>query len=185
MNQSRLANRYAKALFELALEQKNLEAVGESMLLISQTIRENTELAQMLKSPIVKLEKKEKVMQRLFAKDTDPMSLKFMMLVAKKSREEYLAYFANEFTEIYKDYQGLVDAWVTSSSNIEKEVRDQLLILLNKISGKTVLLKESVNSDLIGGFIVKIGDYQYDASTKTLLRRLKDDFSKNLFVPQI
>ncbi len=185
MKQSRLANRYAKALFELALEQKKLDQVGKDMLFISQTIKENIELAQMLKSPIVKLEKKEKVMQVLFAEKTDAISLRFMMLVAEKAREEYLAYFAEEFTSIYKEYQGLVDAWVTSSTDIEQEVKDHLLELLKKMTNKTVILHESVNSDLMGGFIVKIGGYQYDASTRTLLRKLKDDFSKNLFITDL
>lgn len=185
MKQSRLANRYAKALFEFALEQKKLEQVGADMLLISQTIDENPELALMLKSPIVKLEKKETVMKALFGKHTDPVSLKFMMLVAKKSREEYLVHFAEEFTNIYKDYQGIVDAWVTSAKDIEAEVKEHLMVLLKKFTGKTVLLQENINSDLLGGFIVKIGDYQYDASTKTLLRRLKDDFSNNLFISEL
>lgn len=185
MNQTRLANRYAKALFELALEQKKLEKVGEDMILISQTIAENKELESMLKSPVIKLEKKENVMTSLFGKATDPISLRFMMLVAKKSREEYLAYFAKEFTDIYNDYKGLIDAWVSTSGSIDKEVKDSIMTLLKKISGKTVVLHESVNANLLGGFIVKVGDYQYDASTRTLMRKLKEDFSKNLFVAKV
>lgn len=185
MKQTRLANRYAKALFELALEQKKLEQVGTDMALIAQTIDENTNLANMLKSPVIKLEKKEKVLQSLFGKATDPISLRFMILVAKKSREEYLVYFANEFTTIYKDYQGVVDAWVTTSGELETEVKTSILALLKKISGKTILLHENVNTDLLGGFVAKVGDYQYDASTRTLMRKLREDFSKNLFVAQI
>jgi len=182
MNQSRLANRYAKALFELALEQNKLDQVGKDMLLISQTIDDNRELGQMLKSPVVKLEKKESIMTAIFSKATDPISLKFMLLVAKKSREEYLESFAREFTNIYKEYQGLLDAWVTSAQDLEAEVKAELLVMLKKMTGKKIELHESVNSKLIGGFVVNIGDYQYDASVKTLLRKLKKDFSKNLFV---
>jgi len=185
MKQSRLANRYAKALFELSLEQKKLDQVAKDMLLISQTIEENKELSLLLKSPVIKLDKKEKILNTLFLKSTDPISLRFMMLVAKKSREEYLAYFAEEFTNIYNDYQGLVDAWVTSAKDIEAEVKAHLLNLLKKFTGKTIILHESINTDLLGGFIVKVGDYQYDASTKTLVRKLKDDFASNLFVSQI
>lgn len=185
MNQSRLANRYAKALFELALEQKKLDQVGVDMELIATAINEHKELSNMLKSPIIKLEKKENVMQELFGKKTDALSLKFMMLVAKKSREESLYYFAQEFTNIYKDYKGLVDAWVTTSTNANKEVKESILTLLKKVTGKTIILHENVNADILGGFIIKVGDYQYDASTKTLMRRLKEDFSKNLFVAKI
>jgi len=185
MKQSRLANRYAKALFELSLEQKKLDQVGKDMALISQTIQENKELDLLLKSPVVKLEKKEKVLNALFQENTDPISLRFMLLVAKKSREEYLAYFADEFTNIYKDYQGLIDAWVTSAKDIEAEVKSHLLDLLKKFTGKTIILHENINSDLLGGFIVKVGDYQYDASTKTLVRKLKEEFASNLFVSKI
>lgn len=185
MNQSRLANRYAKALFELALEEKKIDRVGADMELIARAINEHKELANMLKSPIIKLEKKEKVMQELFGKVTDELSLKFMMLVAKKSREESLYYFAQEFTDIYKDYKGLVDAWVTTSTDAEKEVKDSIMTLLKKVTGKTIILHENVNADILGGFIIRVGDYQYDASTKTLMRRLKEDFSKNLFVAKI
>lgn len=185
MNQTRLANRYAKALFELALEQKKLEQVGADMALIAQTIEENRELESMLKSPVIKLEKKENVMKSIFGKSTDPISLRFMMLVAKKSREEYLAYFAKEFTHIFNDYKGLIDAWVTTSDTIDQEVKDAILVLLKKISGKEIILHENKNADLLGGFIVKVGDYQYDASTKTLMRKLKEDFTKNLFVSEL
>ena len=185
MNQSRLANRYAKALFELALEQKKLDKIGTDMELIASTINDHKGLANMLKSPIIKLEKKEKVMQALFGKKTDVLSLKFMMLVAKKSREENLYYFAQEFTNIYKEYKGLVEAWVTTSTDAVKEVKESILNLLKKVTGKTIILHENVNADILGGFIIKVGDYQYDASTKTLMRRLKEDFSKNLFVAKI
>lgn len=182
MKQSRLANRYAKALFELALEQKVLKQVGEDMLLISQTIEENKDLQGLLKSPIVKLEKKESILNILFGKTAHPISLRFMILVAQKSREEYLAYFAQEFTAIYKDYLGLVDAWVTSAKDIEAEVKEHLITLLVKMTGKKIVLHENINSDLLGGFLVRIGDYQYDASIKTLIRKLRTDFSENLFV---
>jgi F-type H+-transporting ATPase subunit delta len=185
MNHARLANRYAKALFELALEQKKLDQVGADMTLIAQTIDENRELANMLKSPIIGLDKKEKVMKALFGKLTDPISLRFMILVAKKSREEYLIHFAKEFTAIYKDYKGLIDAWITTASDIEAEVRESLMKLLGKITGKTIILHEGINANLLGGFIVKVGDYQYDASTRTLIRKLREDFSNNLYVTKI
>jgi F-type H+-transporting ATPase subunit delta len=185
MKQSRLANRYAKALFELALEEKKLDQIGADMALISETIDENKELENMLKSPVIKLEKKEKVMRQVFGKKTNPISLRFMLLVAKKSREEHLAYFAKEFTKIFKDYQGLIDAWLTTSYQIEEEIRTSILALLKDISGKKIILHENVNAELLGGFVAKVGDYQYDTSIRTAMRKLKEDFSKNLFIPKI
>lgn len=74
---------------------------------------------------------------------------------------------------------------MTTSTNANKEVKESILTLLKKVTGKTIILHENVNADILGGFIIKVGDYQYDASTKTLMRRLKEDFSKNLFVAKI
>jgi len=185
MNHSRLANRYAKALFELALELNKVDSVGNDMLLIAETIDNSKDLANLLKSPVIKLEKKEKVMQQLFGKKTNELSLKFMLLVAKKGREEYLLYFAKEFTSIFKEYKGLIDAWITTSTDAEKEVRESILNLLQKATGKTIIMHENVNADILSGFIFKVGDYQYDASLRKQLRKLKEDFSKNLFVAKI
>jgi F-type H+-transporting ATPase subunit delta len=86
MKQSRLANRYAKALFELALEEKKLDQIGADMALISETIDENKELENMLKSPVIKLEKKEKVMRQVFGKKTNPISLRFYVIGCQKEQ---------------------------------------------------------------------------------------------------
>ncbi len=80
---------------------------------------------------------------------------------------------------VQTDYRGV------SASDIETEVKEHLLSLMTKITGKKIVLHENINNDLLGGFVVRIGDYQYDASTKTLIRKLKEDFSKNLFITDL
>jgi F-type H+-transporting ATPase subunit delta len=180
MKQTRLANRYAKALFELAIEQQKLEPIAEDMRLVSIAISENRELGLLLKSPIVKEHKKISIFNALFKKSIDPISLRFLNLLAKNGREILIQQVAESFSAIYNDYHGITEAWVSSASSLETEARTAILELLKNLSGKEVRLHEFVNADLIGGFIVKLGDYQYDTSTKTLIKKLKDNIKNNL-----
>jgi F-type H+-transporting ATPase subunit delta len=182
MKQIRLANRYAKALFELALEQQSLETVAKDMQLVNDVVAENRDLALLLKSPVVKAHKKIAVFNSLFEKSIDTLSLKFLSLLAKNGREESIPQVAESFLNIYNNYRGITEAWLTTASDLEKDAKTAILNMLKKLSGKEVQLHEYVNADLLGGFVVKLGDYQYDASTKTLIKKLKENIKNNLVV---
>ncbi len=182
MKQIRLANRYAKALFELALEQQKLEVIVKDMQLMDTVIAENKDLYLLLKSPVVKAHKKTAVFKALFEKRVDPISIRFISLIARNGREVIIQQVAVSLIQIYNDYKGLTDAWVSSATTLEKDAKAALLSMLKNLSGKEVRLHEFVNADLLGGFVVKLGDYQYDASTKTLIRRLKDNIKNNLVI---
>ena len=180
MKQIRLANRYAKALFELALEQQKLEIVANDIQLINDVVSENHDLALLLKSPVVKANKKTSIFKALFEKKINLLSLRFLSLLAKNGREDIIQQVAESFLNIYNDYRGITDAWLTSATEIEKDAKTAILNMLKNLSGKEVRLHEYINADLLGGFIVKIADYQYDASTKTLIKRFKDNIKNNL-----
>lgn len=182
MKQIRLANRYAKALFELALEQQKLEVVAKDMQLVNDVVAENRDLALLLKSPVVNARKKTAVFSILFEKNIDHLSLRFLSLLAKNGREEIIPQVAESLLNIYNDYRGITEAWLTSASELEKDAKTAILEMLKRLSGKEVQLHEYVNADLLGGFVVKLGDYQYDASTKTLIKRLKDNIKNNLVI---
>lgn len=174
MKQIRLGNRYAKALFELALEQKKLEIVAKDMQLVNDVVAENRDLALLLKSPVINARKKTAVFSSLFEKNIDQLSLRFLSLLAKNGREEIIPQVAESLLNIYNDYLGITEAWLTSAAELEKDAKTAILEMLKRLSGKEVQLHEFVNADLLGGFVVKLGDYQYDATTKTLIKRLKE-----------
>lgn len=182
MKQIRLANRYAKALFDLALEQQKLETVAKDMQLVNDVVVENRDLALLLKSPIVNAHKKIAVFSSLFEKKIDKLSLQFLSLLAKNGREDIISLVAESLLNIYNDYRGITEAWLSTAGDLEKDARTAILQMLKKLSGKEIRLHEYVNADLLGGFVVKLGDYQYDASTKTLIKRLKVNIKNNLVV---
>lgn len=180
MKQTRLANRYAKALFELALEQQKLEILAEDFQMLNMLIAQNRELNLMLKSPIIKEKKKIAVFKAIFAGKIDELSLRFIILLAKNRREDLIQQVSESLITIYDEYRGIVKAWVSSAEKLDEDARKAILELLKNKSGKEIDLHENINADLLGGFIIKLDDYQYDASTKTLLKKFKDNIKNNL-----
>ncbi|PLX05662.1 MAG: ATP synthase F1 subunit delta [Marinilabiliales bacterium] len=177
-----LAKRYAQALFELALEKKILEEVSKDMILVEEVINSSKELRLLLNNPVIDAHKKTAVMEKIFKGNIEELSLKFILLIARKGREKYIPYISKAFNGIYKDYKNIVDVTFTTAYKSDKSVKDGVLKVLEKVTEKNVELQELIDEDIIGGYIFNLEDYQYDASVKTELKRMKKEFSKNLFI---
>jgi len=167
----RAASRYAKSLIELSQEKGQLDAVYADMELISNTIEESHELKLLLKSPIVKGDKKFNVLNKVFTGQTGEITSKFVTILTKKKREELLQLIANDFIAQYKTMKGLVVANVTTAVALNDETKANVLALIKKHVEGEVELVETINPDLIGGFVVRIGDKMIDAS---ILKKIND-----------
>lgn len=179
-----LAKRYAQALFDLSLENKVLETVAQDMALVNTVVNENRELKLMLNSPIIETLKKNSILRKIFEGKIDDLSLRFILLIARKGRERYLPYISEAFSDIYKDYKNIVDVMLTTTYTTDKETKNRLLKLMAQITSKNIELEEFIDKELIGGFVFNLEDYQYDASVKTQLKKLRKEFSKNHFIPK-
>ena len=177
-----LAKRYAQALFDLSLENKVLEKVAQDMALVNTVISESRELKLMLNNPILDTLKKNNVLRKIFDGKIEDLSLRFILLIARKGREKYIPYISKAFNDIYKDHKNIVDVVLTTTYKTDKEIKDRVLKLMKDITSKSIELEEVLNDDLIGGFVINLEDYQYDASVKTQLKRLRKEFSKNLYI---
>jgi len=182
MNQSQLTLRYAKALFDLSLEQKVLEKVKSDMMFIDQVCHENKDLRRMLHNPVINVDKKQKVMHKIFASRIDKLTLRFIDIIARKRREHYLDGIASAFVELYKDYKGIKTAHVSSPVPVMDSDRKAILSILKKLTDKSIELQEQVKEELIGGFILKMDNFQVDQSMKSKIKELKKDFEKNLYI---
>lgn len=177
-----LAKRYAQALFDFALEQKAVDKTAEDMLLVEKVIGESKDLRLLLNNPVIDTYKKVEVLTKIFEGKIDVLTLKFILLIAKKGREKYIHYISQAFNKIYKEHNNIVDVTLTTAYKTDKKVKDDILKLLQKITAKNIELEEVVNDDLIGGYKLNLEDYQYDATVKTQLKRLKKNFSDNLYI---
>lgn len=177
MVESRAASRYAKALLELAIEQKVLDQVHEDMLFFTRTVDENRALLLMLQSPVVPHHKKYAVLHDLFQKRVHPITFSIFDIITKKNREGILYDIAKAFHEQYNVYNNIQVAQVITTFPLDEQLRARFKKLTEETTGKKVELKEEVDPKLIGGFVLRVGDKQIDESIKHKLLKLQYDFN--------
>lgn len=184
MSEYRIASRYAKSLLSLADEQGALEAVHNDMQMLSSLIKENRDLELMLKSPIILSSKKLTILYKIFEGKVNDLTLRIFDILTKKRRESYLPAIAREMHHQYNLNMGIAEATVTTTFVLDDELRKEFESVVTKISGKGVELTEKVDEDLIGGFVLKIGDRQIDDSISARLRALRLKFIQTSYVKE-
>ena len=184
MKGTRVANRYAKSLIKLAIERGELEKVYTDMFLINTTCVQSKELYLFLKSPIIKTDKKLVILKEVFGSKVSKVSQEFVDLIARKRREIYLAEIAQEFVEQYRAHKKILVAVITSASGLDDTLRKKVLEIFKSSLNSEVELVEKVNKDLIGGFVLRIGDKQVDTSLARKLKQLTMSFSENPYVKE-
>jgi F-type H+-transporting ATPase subunit delta len=174
MASSKSASRYATALLDLAIEQKSIDKVNADMIELSNLCKESDELMNMLKSPIVNDLKKVEAFNAIFGKSWDKMSLNFIALIVKNSRANIISEIADSFVDQYRRQQGILDVQLTSATKLEDATKAQILTKIGQNFEGKIELHESIDKDLIGGFVVRIDDKQIDASIANQLSNLKN-----------
>lgn len=182
----RVASRYVKSLLSLAVEQDAVEAVHKDMLLFSQVCRDNRAFTVMLRSPVIRHEKKRAILESVFSGKVNKLTMAILDIITHKNRESLLPSIANEFHNAYNEYKGIGKAYVTTTVPMDKDLRADIEAIVKKLSDKKLVeLEEKVDPGLVGGFILQVGDRQIDASIKSKLKSLSLKFNENYFVKEI
>jgi F-type H+-transporting ATPase subunit delta len=176
-----LSNRYAQALFDLALELKVLDKVDSDLMLVSKVFSENRELRVIIANPVIDAHKKVNIFNKIFEDKLQELSIKFLRLITNKGREKYIPYICDAFIDIYKEFKNILPVYITTAQVADKEVTDDISRKLKDATKMNIELTEDINEDIIGGFVVNFQDYQYDASIIKQLNKLKKGFSENLY----
>ena len=179
MSEIQVASRYAKSIIDLAVEQNALEPIKKDIELFLGTCRVNPALQAILKNPIISLDKKANILDGLFGDKLHKMILSFFHIVIRKGRSEILYATAKEFISQYNIIKNVVKATVTSASPLSKENIAQIEDVVKQATKGEVILSAQVDPDLIGGFILKVGDKQFDTSLSSKLNKLKKEFENN------
>nr|WP_294862586.1 ATP synthase F1 subunit delta [uncultured Fluviicola sp.] len=177
MKISKSASRYAQALLDLAIEQNKLDAVAADMKYMATVCAENPELELMLQSPVVKADKKLSVLNAIFDQ-FDQLTNLFVDLIVKNGREAYLSQIAGSFDVLLKAHQGIVPVTLISAKKLDDKVKKEIVSKVQASITGTVELTEKIDADLIGGFIVRMGDTQIDASVASQINKLKQRLTR-------
>jgi F-type H+-transporting ATPase subunit delta len=169
---SRAAIRYAKAILDIALTSGKSDAVNNDMISIYQTVSGNEELKSFLQNPVVKIEDKKGAINKIFANVQTETSSLFQLLFANK-RFEILSDIANQYTKLNDEHNGVEVAIVTTAFPITSDLEAKVLAKIKEFSNKKITIQNIVDPNIIGGFVLRIGDKQYNASVASKLGELK------------
>lgn len=174
MDQSKITVRYAKALFELAKEKDQLSRLKTDMELVLSVAQSSPEFVLLLESPVIKSSKKTKIIDQIFSSHLNPLSMRFLELIVTNKREIHIPGMCRNFLALIRNEQGIRTAVLTSAIPMKEEAVSQLRSILEHEFHASLEMTEKVNPELLGGFVLRVDDQQYDASTATRLKKVKE-----------
>lgn len=173
---NRAAVRYAKAILNLAQEQKVGEAVESDMNVILDTVKGSNELNDFLQSPMVKPAIKKASLLEIF-KDTQGITKGLFDILVKNKRVGLLTDVAQQYQLLFDKLNGKEEATVTTAVPLTNDLKQKVLAKVKQLTGNDASLENVVDESIIGGFILKVGDYQYNASIASKLTTLRRELS--------
>jgi F-type H+-transporting ATPase subunit delta len=171
---SKVAGRYARALFNLAADQKNLDAVVADARGVKASIEFSADLKAFLANPILKKEEKNSILKAVFGSHVQPLFMNFLMFLVERSRLDVLADIIDEFIAIHLASTGTMNVVIRTERAIDPPLMEQLLAKLQERSGKKIQAEVIIDPQLLGGFKVQMGDEVYDSSFKSQLRKYQE-----------
>lgn len=185
MKGTRAALRYAKATLNLAKERNLAQEVNNDMILIRDTIEENNDLEIMLKSPIIKSAVKRSVLESIYKEKTNGITLGLLNLLIENRRLNLLPLVAAEYIVIFDFLQGIEKARVTTAIPLSKELEKAILERVQETTDKDVSIENVIDPSIIGGFVLRVGDKEYDSSVAYRLKDLLSKFEDNHYISKI
>ena len=186
MSSFRLSTRYAKSILDLASEKKENAAVRNDMGLIDAALKNSHEFVLMLRSPIIPQDKKQKVLDKVFAGKISAITSAFIRLLVNKRRENYLPEIADAYITQDNKLNGITKVKITTAAAIDDSIRKQISTMLKEKAGiDKPEMESATDENLIGGFVVNFEDKQFDASIRRQMQLLSSQFGENMHVKKI
>jgi F-type H+-transporting ATPase subunit delta len=176
MKGSRVAIRYAKALLATAQEQQAVDQVANDMESVYTTLENSQELKAVLASPVISAELKGNTLKAIFGK-VSPVVKTFLALVSENNRANHLDGVAIKYKQLYQELQGKQEAEVTTAVPLTPALEKVVMEKIKTLTDKKIELVSRVDQDIIGGFILRLGDQQFDASVANQLQSLEHKLS--------
>ena len=179
MSNSRAALRYAKAILSIAVDSTSVDAVEKDMRTIVSTIADSKELRDLLESPVVASVTKKKALLAIFSGSNSITEGAISNLIANK-RISILHEVALKYIILNEQLKGKDVAYVTTAVPLNADLEKKVLEQVTKLTGKQVTLENKIDPSIVGGFVLRVGDLQYDASVANKLNNLQREFTSSL-----
>jgi len=169
-----ISDRYAAAIYDLALENKSTDVVLKDLEALIKIIKENKELDLLVKSPLIASNDKLEILLKLIKKQpTNELTNTFLKVISKNKRFASLSSIISQFININAQKRGDILADITSADELSDKQKDDIKDHLRTILGDKLSLDFKVDKKIIGGLIVKVGSKMIDASLVNKINKLK------------
>ena len=179
-----LARRYAQALFELALEMSVLDRIDSEIKEVSELIGKNDEIRYLISHPNVDDESKKDILGKIFDNNISDITKHFLYLLIDRRRHNLLSLIQREFSRMADKARNIIEAKAVSAIELSSEHEERLKKVITDMTGKNVRLLTKVDSELIGGIRLQIGDCVMDGSIVTALNKMRTELRKSSYKPQ-
>ena len=174
----RAAIRYAKAVLSLATDNNTTDVVNNDMELINNTVAQSKDLKDMLYSPVISSSIKKSALLEVF-KGINPATVNLIDTLITNKRTDLLPEVASKFITLYEQQKGSQIATVTTAVPLTEALEAKVLAKVKELTGKDAAIKNIVDESILGGFILRVGDTQYNTSIANQLSKLKREFTIN------
>lgn len=174
-----IAGTYADALFEIAIEENQIDALEEEVSVLRQVLEENPELSALMNHPKILKEEKVQVAENIFNGRVSKELLGLVRVVLSKDRYRELNAILDDFVRKVKEHKGIGVAFVTTAASVTEAQKAAIeKKLIETTDYKTMEMHYDVDESLIGGMVIRIGDRVVDSSVKTKLDVLTKELLK-------
>ena len=175
MAEIQTAKRYSKALFDLAAEQDQLDLIREDLANVEKFLKESVDLSRFLQDPLLPQEKKKSIFEMLFKDKIDALTLRFILFLIEKNRSGIISQCCIAFESLYFDFKGILQVKILAAKNLTKDQLASIKTKLKEKLNKEIETDLLLDSKLLGGFKIIIGDQVFDFSLKTQLLKIKQN----------
>lgn len=176
MNQSKIGTRYAKAAFDLAQEQDCLDRFRDDMNTLSSVLVSNPELSDCLNNAVINDSVKIKIVEALFSEKFCQLSIDFIKLIIKNDREIHIPAICRHVEKLYKTSKNIHSLKLYTARELDNNMKNKINNSVKKaLEADKIEMEETIDKDIIGGFILKTEEFMYDASLKSQLARIKNN----------
>ena len=180
----RVASRYAKALLGLASERGELSAIDNDINTLSELVNASREFELLLVSPIVKPDQKKSVLEALLKNKISGVTFSFINLLVSKGRESAVPSIIKETKSQLRTMNNIQAATVKTASPLDENSREKVLAEVAKLHNGEIELKEIVDPEILGGFVLTMDDKEIDASIKRQLKTLGRKLTEHDYEPE-
>lgn len=175
MDHSKIAVRYARALFDLAEEHKVVEAIYSDMKAVN-SVCSLPEMKEIITNPVIPFSKRTEIIVAVAGGGLNDFSRRFIELMFLHGRGDHLSGAARNFISLTRKHRGIREVTLTTAIPASNEIKQKLSALVER-SGEKIEFNEHTDSSLIGGFILRVDDEYIDASVRSRLNRFRKEFS--------